>query len=227
MHYWQFVSFGPHLAAPSIRDPTFIGWDFGPSVNKNNKDIGRSVGSIKQFDVQYCANDLIVQWSDDSLCWYYAWQINASLMLNCPRNATLNPTSGVTISPPAVTNPTPAPIPDHPILTFTRDSPLSYGGKVLAIMSLESGRNVVGEGRSKAEAFAKGGGAAWCDYEAVVDSSNLPEAGSLGDVYVAVSAASTAAYTLDYWWMAKTVMSMHVKMTEIVAGTMRAAGGNT
>jgi hypothetical protein len=75
---------------------------------------------------------------------------------------------------------------------------------VLARVVLESGRPVVGEGRSKAEAFAGSGESAWCEYEAVVDSSHLPETGPVGDIYVAVNAASTAAYTLDYWWMAET-----------------------
>jgi hypothetical protein len=194
---------------PLKRDPAFIGWDFGPSSNRQNSTAaGKSAGSItiKQFDVQYCASELAVQWSDDSLCWYDAWHINASL--NCPGNTTLNPTAGVTVSPPAVAKPKPAPptpalTEADPELIFTRDAPLAYGGQVLARVALKNGTSVVTEGRSKAEAFAKGKKAAWCEYEAAAVISNFPEEGSVGDVHVTVEAASPAAYTLGYWRMAK------------------------
>ena len=84
----------------------YLGWDFGNASLSSAVSV-RSV-KVKQFDTQYCAKSLAVQFSDDGQCFYDAWYINASTV--CPLNTSaVGGHGGVATSPPAV-EPRPTPL---------------------------------------------------------------------------------------------------------------------
>lgn len=64
---------------PYSTPESFLGWSWDEAVAVKSL-------KIKQFDTQYCADAMSVQWSDDGSCFHDAWYVNASA--NCPLNTT-------------------------------------------------------------------------------------------------------------------------------------------
>ena len=97
--------------------PGWIGWDFsaGQSCAPYCRPVSVRSVVVRQYDTEYCAKTMEVQWSDDGECWHEAWSIDASQQ--CPYDATRDPAAGITISPPDVAPPPPpAPPPAPPPL---------------------------------------------------------------------------------------------------------------
>ena len=93
--------------------PGWVGWDFSAGQACAPYCTPVSVGSVRvrQYDTEFCAKTMAVQWSDDGKCWHNAWFIDASKQ--CPYDATHNPAAGITTSPPALA-PAPPPLPPPP-----------------------------------------------------------------------------------------------------------------
>ena len=171
----------------------WIGWDFGPNA------VSVHSVKIKQFDVQYCAGTLAVQWSDDGSCFYDGWFVNASA--NCPLNTTSSGgTAGVTVSPPAV-EPKPRPVtPAIPAdsnlsISFSLGAPLVGGGATIGTLHMTKGKPVVGEGMAAAD----GNVAGLCEYSGTL--ALPPDDGEAHDLYANFLAGSNATYLLDYFWL--------------------------
>lgn len=182
----------------------YLGWDFGTQ----NVSV-RSV-KIKQFDTQYCARTLAIQWSDDGHCFYDAWFVNASA--NCPFNTTaMGGHAGVTTSPPSV-EPSPPPAePPHTHgdtadtslnITFTTGGPVSAGAMAqhLGSVQMVKGNPVVNEGMAAADGNAAG----VCDYVGTLSLEALQHDlvdDVAHDLYLSFEAGANATFLLDSFWM--------------------------
>ena len=169
----------------------YLGWDYGAGKSAAVKSI-----KIKQFDTQYCAKSITVQWSDDGSCFHDSWYVNASA--SCPLNTTaVGGHAGITTSPPAVQPKPEAPkrdIGDAALnITYTLDAPRMGGGTVIGTLQLaDKGVLVTGEGRSAGDGNAPG----WCDYEGELE---LPKDGATHDLYANFDAGSDASFVLDHF----------------------------
>lgn len=179
----------------STKAENYVGWDFGDA----NAVSVRSI-KVKQFDTQYCAKTLAVQWSDDGRCFYNAWFVNASA--DCPFNTTsIGGHGGVTTSPPAVE---PPPQPSHGQgdtslnITFTLGGPLSaVSSRTIGTVRMANGRAVAGEGTSAADGNAAGS----CDYTGTLSLEQVPDDGTAHDLFLNFVAGDMATYLLDFFWL--------------------------
>ena len=150
----------------------FLAWDFGSnttdgSVNININAVSIRSVKVKQFDTNYGAKTLAVQFSDDGHCFY-----DASWFINATANGPLSTSSvgghvGVTTSPPSV-EPTSS---DHPSghggdaslnLTFTLGGLVSAiaaaGVHTLWTVVMAKVKQVTSEGTSAADGTGEGAG---------------------------------------------------------------------
>jgi hypothetical protein len=189
----------------STNAENYVGWDFG----SNNTSVAIRSVKIKQFDTQYCAKSLAVQFSDDGHCFYDAWFINASA--NCPLNTTaVGGHAGVTTSPPAV-EPDPSAQPGHHghniahatslNVTFTLGGPLSAGAgaavRTMGTVVMKKGKPVVGEGMAVADGNAEG----VCEYRGMLSLAGVLDDDTAHDLFLNFEAGANATYLLDYFWL--------------------------
>jgi hypothetical protein len=180
------------------RVENYLGWDFGPVSTVCVRSI-----KIKQFDTQYCAKTLAVQWSDDGHCWFDAWFVNASAV--CPLNTSaVGGHAGVTTSPPSTE---PAPSPVAPLrtasalnITVSLGGPLWAGRRVLQVLGvvqMTKGKPVLHEGMNTADGNAAG----VCEYAGTLSLTGLPDDGVAHDLYLNFEAGANATYLLDSFWL--------------------------
>lgn len=185
----------------------YVGWDFN-----DTSVLVRSI-KIKQFDTQYCAKTLAVQWSDDGRCFYDAYFVNASA--NCPFNTTdVGGHAGVTTAPPHVEPAPAAPIPPPPDgkggtedktlnITFTLGGPLSATATagvariIMGTVQMTKGQSVLHEGMAAADGNAAG----MCEYTGTLSLASVPDDGVAHDLFVNFEAGGNSTYLLDSFWL--------------------------